>query len=197
MTQNYSVHESSYVDDGVTIGSGCNVWHFSHIMTGSVIGHDCRIGQNVVIGPNARVGDNVKIQNNVSVYQGVTLEDDVFCGPSMVFTNVHNPRSAIARMHELRPTLVRQGATIGANATVVCGHTIGRYAFIGAGAVVTQDVPDFALVYGNPAKQAGWMCRCGIALVFGENGTTATCATCGITYEKRGGCVAQVTDDLT
>jgi len=151
------VHESSYVDDGVEIGAGTAIWHFCHVMTGSRIGRSCRIGQNVVIGPRAHVGDNVKIQNNVSIYEGVTLEDDVFCGPSMVFTNVTNPRAAVPRRDEYRPTLVRRGATLGANCTVVCGVTIGSYAFVAAGAVVTRDIKPYALVAGVPARQIGWM----------------------------------------
>ena len=157
----YFVHESSVVDAGAEIGRGTKIWHFSHILGNSTVGKDCNIGQNVVIGPNATVGDRCKIQNNVSVYPGVTLEDDVFCGPSMVFTNVVNPRSHVSRKHEFRKTLVKKGATIGANATVICGNELGRYSFIGAGAVVTRDVPDHALVVGNPARQVGWMCECG------------------------------------
>ena len=148
--QNYFVHPSSFIDEGAEIGAGTKIWHFCHIIKGSKIGKNCKIGQNVVIGPNITMGNNIKIQNNVSIYEGVTLEDDVFCGPSMVFTNVFNPRSAIIRMNELRKTLVKKGASIGANATIVCGHTIGRCAFVGAGAVVTKDAPDFALVAGVP-----------------------------------------------
>jgi len=180
--KDYFVHDSSYVDEGARIGDGARVWHFSHILTGSRIGRDSNIGQNVVIGPDVSIGDGCKIQNNVSIYKGVTLEDEVFCGPSMVFTNVYNPRSAIRRMDELRPTLVKRGATIGANATIICGITIGRYAFIGSGAVVLKDVPDYALVVGNPAKQKGWMCACGIQLDFKKD--EATCQGCGKTYEK-------------
>jgi UDP-2-acetamido-3-amino-2,3-dideoxy-glucuronate N-acetyltransferase len=151
------IHVSSYVDNGAFVGCGTNIWHFCHILTGSVIGENCSIGQNVMIGPHVTVGDNCKIQNNVSLYEGVTLEDDVFCGPSCVFTNVINPRSAISRKTEFRPTLVKRGATIGANATILCGHTVGSYAFVAAGAVVTKDVPDFALVAGVPARRIGWM----------------------------------------
>ncbi|HEY6008584.1 MAG TPA: Gfo/Idh/MocA family oxidoreductase, partial [Geobacteraceae bacterium] len=184
------VHESSYVDDDVAIGAGTSIWHFSHLLKGSRIGQSCKIGQNVVIGPGAVVGNNVKIQNNVSVYEGVTLEDHVFCGPSMVFTNVFNPRSEIPRMKELRPTLVRRGATIGANATIVCGNTIGRYAFIGAGAVVTKDVPDYALMAGNPAKQLGWVCRCGTKLAARRG--TMTCSACGNTYKPAKGKITAV-----
>jgi UDP-2-acetamido-3-amino-2,3-dideoxy-glucuronate N-acetyltransferase len=158
------IHESAFVDEGVEIGEGTQIWHVSHILKGSKIGKDCRIGQNVVIGPNAIIGNNCKIQNNVSVYEGVRLEDNVFCGPSMVFTNVMNPRCEIPRMNEHLETLVRAGVTLGANCTIVCGHTIGRYAFVGAGAVVTKDLPDYALAYGNPARVHGWMCECGLKL---------------------------------
>jgi len=154
-------------------------------MKHSRVGRNCRIGQNVVIGPSAQVGDGVKIQNNVSVYQGVTLEDDVFCGPSMVFTNVLNPRSEIPRMGELRPTIVRRGATLGANCTILCGVNIGRYAFVGAGAVVTKDVPDFALVVGNPARLAGWRCQCGARLEFGPDREDSACGECRRTFVKR------------
>ncbi len=180
----YFAHESSYVDDGAQIGRGTKIWHFTHVMPGAVIGERCNLGQNVVVMPGTRIGNNVKIQNNVSIYEGVTLEDDVFCGPSCVFTNVLNPRSHISRRREYRPTLVRRGATIGANATVVCGVTLGRYAFIGAGAVVTADVPDFALMLGVPARQAGWMCQCGIRLEI--TGSAAHCASCGAGYRKEG-----------
>lgn len=162
----YFVHESSYVDEPCEIGDGTNIWHFSHIMSGCKIGRNCNIGQNVVISPGVVLGNNVKIQNNVSVYTGVICEDDVFLGPSAVFTNVVNPRSHISRKNEYRKTLVMKGATIGANATIVCGHNIGRYALVGAGAVVTKDIPDFALVVGNPARIAGWVCKCGVKLKF-------------------------------
>lgn len=182
----YFVHESAFIDDNVEIGEGTTIWHVSHVLSNSRIGKNCRIGQNVVIGPHASIGDGVKIQNNVSVYEGVTLEDDVFCGPSMVFTNVVNPRSEIRRMDELRPTLVRRGATLGANCTIVCGATIGQYAFIGAGAVVTKDVPDFALVVGNPGRIIGWMCRCGNRINFeGEEGP-GVCRECRQAYWKVG-----------
>lgn len=174
------VHESAFIDEGVEVGEGTCIWHVSHVLKGSRVGRNCRIGQNVVIGPNAVIGDGVKIQNNVSVYEGVTLEDHVFCGPSMVFTNVHNPRSEIHRMHELRRTLVRRGATLGANCTIVCGITIGSYAFVGAGAVVTRDVPDHALVVGNPARIVGWMCACGTKLAAQEG--LVTCG-CGKAYQ--------------
>ena len=154
-------HESAIIDDGASIGESSKVWHFSHVCGEAVIGRNCSLGQNVFVGNRVRIGDNCKIQNNVSVYDNVTLEDDVFCGPSMVFTNVYNPRSAVSRKSEYRDTLVRQGATLGANCTVVCGVTIGRYAFIGAGAVVNQDVPDYALMVGVPARQIGWMSEYG------------------------------------
>jgi UDP-2-acetamido-3-amino-2,3-dideoxy-glucuronate N-acetyltransferase len=157
----YFVHESSYADDGCQIGAGTKIWHFSHVMAGAVIGERCNIGQNVVISPDVVLGNNVKVQNNVSIYTGVTLEDDVFCGPSMVFTNVVNPRSHVVRKHEYQQTRVGRGASLGANCTVVCGHDIGRYAFIGAGAVVTKHVPDYALVVGNPARVVGFVCECG------------------------------------
>jgi UDP-2-acetamido-3-amino-2,3-dideoxy-glucuronate N-acetyltransferase len=184
--QSYFVHESAFIDDDVEIGANTTIWHVSHVLRNSRIGDNCRIGQNVVIGPNTHVGNGVKIQNNVSVYEGVTLEDNVFCGPSMVFTNVYNPRSEIRRMDELRPTLVRCGATLGANCTVVCGTTIGQYAFIGAGAVVLKDVPDFALVVGNPGRIIGWMCKCGHRIVFDTAGDMGKCSSCGQLYQKRG-----------
>ncbi len=180
--KDYFVHESSYVDEGAEIGVGTKIWHFSHIMPGAVIGEKCSIGQNVNIGSKAVLGNNVKVQNNVSIYDEVIIEDNVFCGPSMVFTNVVNPRSHIVRKHEYRGTLVKKGATIGANATVVCGNTIGEYAFIGAGAVVTRDVPPYALVYGSPAKVRGWMCQCGVRLAFDDD--EATCVACGDRYRK-------------
>ena len=182
--KSYFVHESAYVDEGVEIGAGSKVWHFSHIISGSRIGKSCNIGQNVVIGPDVTIGNGCKIQNNVSVYKGVTLEDEVFCGPSMVFTNVYNPRGAIRRMGELRPTLVKKGATIGANATIICGITIGTSAFIGTGTVVLTDVPDYALMVGNPAKKKGWMCTCGIQLVF--KGNRAKCMACKRKYKMLG-----------
>lgn len=175
------IHNSAYVDDGVEIGAGTNIWHFSHILSGSRIGEKCNIGQNVVIGPDVTIGNGCKIQNNVSVYKGVTLEAGVFCGPSMVFTNVYNPRAEIRRMDQVRPTFVKKGATIGANATIVCGTTLGRYSFIGAGAVVTRNVPDYALVVGNPAKQICWVCECGDRL-----SDDLECHSCGKKFEEKG-----------
>jgi UDP-2-acetamido-3-amino-2,3-dideoxy-glucuronate N-acetyltransferase len=183
--KNYFVHESSYVDEPCEIGPGTKIWHFSHVMKNARIGAGCNIGQNVVISPDVVIGRNVKIQNNVSVYTGCILEDDVFCGPSMVFTNVVNPRSHVNRKEEYQTTLVRKGASIGANCTVVCGTTIGRYAFVGAGSVVTRDVPDYALVYGNPARVRGWMCACGIGMEFGAEGRNL-CVSCGAKYTKSG-----------
>jgi UDP-2-acetamido-3-amino-2,3-dideoxy-glucuronate N-acetyltransferase len=181
----YFAHESSYVDEGASIGPGTKIWHFCHVMPNATIGRDCRIGQNVNVGSSARIGDNVKIQNNVSVYDEVVLEDDVFCGPSMVFTNVVNPRSHITRKDEYKPTLVRRGATLGANCTIVCGVTIGRFAFIGAGAVVTRDVADYALMLGTPARRSGWMCQCGVRLDVAGDASTAdvACRACGDRYE--------------
>jgi UDP-2-acetamido-3-amino-2,3-dideoxy-glucuronate N-acetyltransferase len=161
MITNATIHPSAIVDDGAQLGLGTRVWHFAHVCAGARVGRDCSLGQGVYVGNDVLMGDNVKIQNNVSVYDAVTLEDDVFCGPSMVFTNVLNPRAAVPRKAEYRRTLVRQGASLGANCTIVCGTTIGRYAFVGAGAVVSRDVPDFALVVGVPAKQIGWMSRHG------------------------------------
>lgn len=180
----FFAHDSAFVDEGCRIGDGTKVWHFSHILKGSRIGKRCNIGQNVVLGPNASIGNGCKIQNNVSVYEGVTLEDDVFCGPSMVFTNVYNPRAAIRRMDEARPTVVRKGATLGANSTILCGVTIGRYAFVGAGAVVIEDVPDHAMVVGNPATIKGWMCECGNRIDFNRN--KGECSVCGKYYNKKG-----------
>lgn len=174
------IHESSYVDDGARIGGTTRIWHFCHVLAGAVIGDGCSLGQNVVVMGGTRIGNNVKIQNNVSIYEGVELEDDVFCGPSCVFTNVINPRSAVSRKHEYRATLVRRGASIGANATIVCGVTIGEFAFVGAGAVVTADVPAFALVVGVPARQVGWMCRCGERLPAGSG--ALQCPVCQTAY---------------
>lgn len=180
---NYFAHESCFIDDGCVIGEGSKIWHFTHVMAGARIGRCCNIGQNVVVSPGAIIGDNVKIQNNVSIYTGVILEDDVFCGPSMVFTNVVNPRSHVSRKHEYQRTLVRQGATLGANSTIVCGHVIGRYAFVGAGAVVTRDVPDYALVVGSPARVSGWVCACGVKLAAGVRPPRLErCDSCGRTY---------------
>jgi UDP-2-acetamido-3-amino-2,3-dideoxy-glucuronate N-acetyltransferase len=174
------VHESSYVDDGATIGAQSKVWHFCHIMSGAVIGARCSLGQNVVVMNGVRVGDNCKIQNNVSLYEGVILEADVFCGPSMVFTNVMNPRSHVSRKNEYRTTTVRRGASIGANATIVCGTTLGEYCFIGAGAVITRDVAPFALMAGVPAKRIGWMCQCGERLA--EATGNVVCPACSSRY---------------
>jgi UDP-2-acetamido-3-amino-2,3-dideoxy-glucuronate N-acetyltransferase len=182
------VHESAYVDDGARIGAGTRVWHFCHVMAGAVIGENCSIGQNVVVMDGTRIGNNVKIQNNVSVYEGVELEDSVFCGPSMVFTNVVNPRSEISRKHEYRRTLVRRGATLGANCTILCGTTIGEYAFVGAGAVVTRDVPAFGLVAGVPARRIGWMCSCGVRL--SDSGEGA-CDACGSRFIRKGAGIAR------
>ena len=176
----FFVHESSYADDGCVIGEGTKIWHFCHIMPGAVIGKKCSIGQNVNIGCRAVLGNNCKIQNNVSIYDDVILEDDVFCGPSMVFTNVINPRAFVERKDEYKTTLLKKGVTVGANATIVCGNTIGAYAMIGAGAVVTHDVPDYALVFGSPARIKGWICECGIKLTF--EGKSAKCADCETEY---------------
>jgi UDP-2-acetamido-3-amino-2,3-dideoxy-glucuronate N-acetyltransferase len=181
----FFVHESSYVDDGAHIGKGTKVWHFSHVMPGAVIGERCNLGQNVVVMPGTRIGNNVKIQNNVSIYEGVELEDDVFCGPSCVFTNVRNPRSHVSRKHEYQRTLVRRGATIGANATIICGVTLGEYAFIGAGAVVTSDAPAYALMVGVPARRVGWMCQCGEQLAVSAG--AAECGACGSRYAEAAG----------
>lgn len=179
----YFVHESSYVDENVTIGEGTKIWHFCHISEGARIGRGCILGQNVFIGRNVTIGNNCKLQNNVSVYEGVTLEDEVFCGPSMVFTNVDTPRSAYPRGPKgFLKTLVKRGCTIGANATILCGITLGEYSFIGAGSVVTKDVPAYALVYGNPAKIYGWMCECGTKLAF-QNGQ-ANCPRCSRVFEQ-------------
>lgn len=186
--QKFFAHPTATIDPGCEIGDGTKIWHYTHVMSGARIGRNCILGQNVFVARNVTIGDNVKIQNNVSVYEGVTLEDGVFCGPSMVFTNVLNPRSEIERKHEFRPTLVKRGATLGANCTIICGRTIGRYAFVGAGAVVTKDVPDYALVIGVPARIAGWVCRCGTRLEFEKDetksGERATCHACGARYRK-------------
>ena len=180
--KNYFAHQTAVIDEGCKIGEGTKIWHFSHIMTNATIGNNCNIGQNVVISPEVILGKNVKVQNNVSIYTGVTCDDDVFLGPSMVFTNVINPRSAVNRKSEYAKTRVGKGATIGANATIVCGNDIGKYAFIGAGAVVTKYIPDYSLWVGNPAKQIGWMSEYGHKLSFDKNGT-ATCPESNETYK--------------
>jgi len=181
----YFVHESSYVDDGAVIGQGTKIWHFCHIMPGAVIGERCNLGQNVVVMPGARLGNNVKVQNNVSIYEGVVLEDDVFCGPSCVFTNVVTPRSHVSRKAEYQRTVVRRGTSIGANATILCGVTLGEYSFIGAGAVVRSDVPPFALMVGVPARRVGWMCQCGVRLQPRDG--RAVCSACGTSYHEADG----------
>lgn len=184
-------HPSAIIDEGSKIGNGTKIWHFSHIMPNCNIGENCNIGQNVVVSPEVILGNNVKVQNNVSIYTGVICEDDVFLGPSMVFTNVTNPRSAINRKGQYEKTLVKKGATIGANATVVCGHTIGMFAFIGAGAVVTKDVPDYALIVGNPGRQTGWMSEFGHKLIFDKNGL-AICPESGEKYKLENGVVIKI-----
>ncbi len=188
----YFVHESSYVDEGAEVGKGTKIWHFCHVMPRARIGERCNIGQNVLVSPDVTIGNNVKIQNNISLYTGVIVEDDVFLGPSMVFTNVINPRSHISRKDEYKTTLVRKGASIGANATIICGTTLGRYCFVGAGSVVTRDVPDYALVYGSPARVHGWICQCGEQLQF--EGERATCKSCGDAYRKHGQAVSPERD---
>jgi len=191
MGKEYFAHETAVIDEGCTIGQGTKIWHFSHVMKGAVIGECCNIGQNVVISPDVRLGRNVKVQNNVSIYTGVICEDDVFLGPSMVFTNIVNPRSAIIRKDSYVTTIVEKGASIGANSTIVCGHTIGSYAFIGAGAVVTKDVKPYALVVGNPARQTGWMSEYGHKLRFDEAGF-AVCPESGEKYRLMNGSVFKV-----
>jgi len=193
----FFVHESSHVDEGVSIAAGTKIWHFCHIQSGARIGGNCSLGQNVYVASGVKIGDRVKIQNNVSLYEGVELEDYVFCGPSMVFTNIINPRCEFPQRgseHYLR-TLVRRGASLGANSTIVCGHTIGRHAFVGAGALVNRDVPDFGLVVGVPAKLIGWMCRCGTRLALSasvDSSEETACVKCGRHYRKEGRCVSQV-----
>lgn len=189
--QNYFSHETAVIDEGCQIGAGTKIWHFSHVMPNAVIGENCNLGQNVVVSPQVILGNNVKVQNNVSIYTGVICEDNVFLGPSMVFTNVINPRSAVNRRDQYARTRVKEGATIGANATIVCGNDIGRFAFIGAGAVVTKEVPDYALVLGNPARQAGWMSEYGHRLDFDENGI-ATCPESGERYRLDNGTVSKL-----
>jgi len=184
-------HPSAFIDDDCEIGAGTKIWHFSHIMSNCIIGENCNIGQNVVISPQVTLGRNVKVQNNVSIYTGVVCEDDVFLGPSMVFTNVTNPRSAVNRKNQYAKTTVKKGASIGANATIVCGHDIGKFAFIGAGAVVTKNVPDYALVIGNPARQTGWMSEFGHKLLFDESGI-AVCKESGEQYKIENGRVAKL-----
>ncbi len=187
----YFAHESAFIDEGCTIGKGTKVWHFSHIMSNCTLGENCNIGQNVVISPDVVLGKNVKVQNNVSIYTGVVCEDDVFLGPSMVFTNVMNPRSAVNRRGEYLKTVVKKGASIGANATIVCGHDIGEFAFVGAGAVVTKHVPAYALVVGNPARQMGWMSEFGHRLEFNSAGS-ATCPESGEKYQLENNCVVKI-----
>lgn len=189
----FSAHPTAIIDEGAKIGTGTKVWHWTHICGGAQVGEKCSLGQNVYVGNDVIIGNNVKIQNNVSIYDAVHLEDDVFCGPSMVFTNVMNPRSEVVRKHEYKTTLVQKGATIGANATVVCGNSIGRYAFVGAGAVVTKNVRDFALVVGNPARQIGWMCSCGIRLkVSTDFCGHIRCDSCGASFNLDDGICRQV-----
>jgi UDP-2-acetamido-3-amino-2,3-dideoxy-glucuronate N-acetyltransferase len=187
----YFVHESSYVDDGCAIGKGTRIWHFSHIMSGCTIGENCNLGQNVVVSPGVKLGNNVKVQNNVSIYTGVICEDDVFLGPSMVFTNVINPRSTVSRKDEYLKTIVGKGASIGANATIVCGYNVGAYAFIGAGAVVTKNVPEYALVVGNPSRQTGWMSQQGYKLHFDANGL-AVCEGSNEKYQLKDNKVTKI-----
>ncbi len=193
MIKKYFAHESAFIDEGAAIGNGSKIWHFCHIMSNSELGENCNLGQNVVVSPGVRLGNNVKVQNNVSIYTGVICEDDVFLGPSCVFTNVINPRSAVIRKDEYKTTLVKKGASIGANATIVCGITIGAFSFIGAGAVVTKDVPDYALFVGNPAKQKGWYSEAGHKLLFDETGF-AICSGTQIVYNLKDGIVSIVKD---
>ena len=185
------MHESAYVDEPCEIGAGTKIWHFSHVSANSRIGERCNLGQNVLVSPGVVLGNNVKVQNNVSIYTGVVLEDDVFCGPSMVFTNINNPRSEIVRRGQYESTIVRTGASLGANSTVVCGCEVGRFAFIGAGAVVTKNVPDYALMVGVPAKRIGWVCRCGIVLP-SPAAERIACDTCGNVYDEVDGALGAV-----
>lgn len=191
MSKDFFAHETAIIDEGCEIGKGTKIWHFSHIMSNCIIGENCNIGQNVVVSPEVVLGKNVKIQNNVSIYTGVICEDDVFLGPSMVFTNVINPRSAVNRKNEYLKTVVKHGASIGANATIVCGHDIGKFAFIGAGAVVTKTVPDYALVIGNPARQAGWMSEFGHRLIFDNDGI-AVCPESNEKYQLKNNSVIKL-----
>ena len=190
----FFVHESSYIDDNVEIGEGTKIWHFSHVLSNTKIGKNCSFGQNCVIGPKVKIGDGVKAQNNISIYEGVEIEDDVFLGPSMVFTNVINPRAFIQRKHEFKKTLLKKGCSIGANATIVCGVTIGRYALIGAGAVVTKDVPDFALMAGVPARQIGWVDKAGNRMEFNEEGI-ATDSYDGSKYKLENGQIKEIDEN--
>ena len=191
MDKEYFAHETAVIDEGCKIGKGSKIWHFSHIMNGCEIGENCNIGQNVVVSPQVKLGKNVKVQNNVSIYTGVICEDDVFLGPSMVFTNIINPRSAVNRKNQYIATLVEKGATIGANSTIVCGNKIGRYSFIGAGAVITKEVKPYALVVGNPARQTGWMSEFGHKLTFGTDGI-AVCPESGERYRLEDGSVSKI-----
>jgi UDP-2-acetamido-3-amino-2,3-dideoxy-glucuronate N-acetyltransferase len=191
MDKEYFAHDTAVIDDGCKIGKGTKIWHFSHVMPGSEIGENCNVGQNVVISPGVKLGNNVKVQNNVSIYTGVICEDDVFLGPSMVFTNVINPRSAIIRKDQYLETIVERGASIGANSTIVCGNTIGRYSFVGAGAVVTRDVKPYALVVGNPARQTGWISEFGHKLIFDTNGL-AVCPESHDRYRLEDGVVSKI-----
>ncbi len=192
MEKDFFVHESAYVDEGCVIGKGTKIWHFSHIMSNCVLGENCNIGQNVVVSPKVVLGNNVRVQNNVSIYEGVICEDDVFLGPSMVLTNVINPRSAVSRKEEYKTTLIKKGASVGANATIVCGNTLGSFCFIGAGTVVTKDVPDYALIVGNPGRQTGWMSEFGQKLIFDNNGI-AFCKETGEKYKLEKSSVQKVT----
>ena len=188
--KNVFIHDSSYIDEEVTIGEGTKIWHFSHILSNSKIGNNCSLGQNVVVGPNVNIGNNVKIQNNVSVYDGVTIEDDVFCGPSCVFTNVINPRSSVSRKEEFRKSNIGKGASIGANATIICGNDLGNYCFIAAGATVTKTVPNFAIMAGTPAKRIGWMSKAGFILK-----EDLVCGIGGTRYEMKNDCLVELSDE--